>query len=174
MSVPKTALTEGETFQLRKAKRNQAVDEWTLPLDTFLKECVVRNYFNFDMVAIELNQEAKRIGHDLGAARTGGGGIFTADKCRSRWSYLHLLVSLFLSQSTCDSENKESKSSTTNRLFRTKKARVKTTKLSRFPRGSNRSMLKRTKASTSPNLPRSKHLSRKKPLKRPDLRLLGL
>ena len=97
MSVPKTALTEGETFQLRKAKKNQVVDEWTLPLDTFLKECVVRNYFNFDMVAIELNQEAKRIGHDLGAARTGGGGIFTADKCRSRWSYLHLLVSLLLS-----------------------------------------------------------------------------
>ena len=97
MSVPKTALTEGETFQLRKANKNQVVDEWTLPLDTFLKECVVRNYFNFDMVAIELNQEAKRIGHDLGAARTGGGGIFTADKCRSRWSYIHLLVSLLFS-----------------------------------------------------------------------------
>jgi len=46
------------------------------------------------MVAVELNQEAKRLGHDLGVARTASReGIFNADKCRIRWSYLHLLVS---------------------------------------------------------------------------------
>ncbi len=45
------------------------------------------------MVAIELNHEARRIGHDLGAARTlSADGLFNADKCRIRWSYIHLLV----------------------------------------------------------------------------------
>lgn len=44
------------------------------------------------MVAVELNQHAKKIGHDLGVARTASReGIFNADKCRVRWSYLHLL-----------------------------------------------------------------------------------
>jgi len=46
------------------------------------------------MVAIELNQEAKRLGHDLGVARTSSrDGIFNAEKCRIRWSFLHLKVS---------------------------------------------------------------------------------
>jgi hypothetical protein len=45
------------------------------------------------MVSVELNQEAKRTGHDMGVART---AMFTADKCRIRWSYLHLLVSASL------------------------------------------------------------------------------
>jgi hypothetical protein len=59
--------------------------EWTKELDNFLMQTVIRNYFNFDIVAIELNTEAVNMGLDNGAAN-----IFTNDKCRLRWSYLHL------------------------------------------------------------------------------------
>jgi len=90
MSVPTATLSDGESFQLRKANRLHAKDEWTSELDAYFQESVIRNYFNFDMVAVELNQEAKRLGHDMGVART---AMFNADKCRIRWSYLHLLVS---------------------------------------------------------------------------------
>jgi hypothetical protein len=31
------------------------IDEWTKELDEYFMESVIRNYFNFDMVAIELN-----------------------------------------------------------------------------------------------------------------------
>jgi hypothetical protein len=92
MSVP--TLTDGESFQLRKANKLHAKDEWTPQLDAYFQESVIRNYFNFDMVSVELNQEAKRTGHDMGVART---AMFTADKCRIRWSYLHLLVSALAS-----------------------------------------------------------------------------
>jgi len=48
-------------------------------------ETVIRNYFNFQTVSLELNQEAKNLGLDFGATN-----VFTNDKCRTRWSYLHL------------------------------------------------------------------------------------
>jgi hypothetical protein len=61
--------------------------EWTKDLDTFLMEGIVRNYFNFDMVSLELNEEAKRLGLNFGATH-----VFTNEKCRLRWSYLHMKV----------------------------------------------------------------------------------
>jgi hypothetical protein len=59
--------------------------EWTPALDKSLQEIVLRNYFNFDMVSVELNEEAKRQGVNFGATHA-----FTNEKCRIRWSYLHL------------------------------------------------------------------------------------
>lgn len=49
---------------------------------------MLRNYFNFDLVSLELNDEAKRLGLNFGATH-----VFTNEKCRIRWSYLHLKVS---------------------------------------------------------------------------------
>jgi hypothetical protein len=46
---------------------------------------VVRNYFNFEVVSLEINRECKRYGFDFGISN-----IFTMEKCRMRWSYLHL------------------------------------------------------------------------------------
>ena len=59
--------------------------EWTPALDKALQEIVLRNYFNFDMVSVELNEETKRLGLNFGATHA-----FTNEKCRIRWSYLHL------------------------------------------------------------------------------------
>ena len=46
---------------------------------------VIRNYFNFEVVSLEINGEAKNQGYDFGIAN-----VFTNEKCRMRWSYLHL------------------------------------------------------------------------------------
>lgn len=62
--------------------------EWTSDLDKSLQEIVLRNFFNFDTVSVELNDEAKRLGLNFGATHA-----FTNEKCRIRWSYLHLKVS---------------------------------------------------------------------------------
>ena len=56
-------------------------------MDSFLLESVVRNYFNFDMVSLELNEETKRLGLNFGATHA-----FTNQKARLRWSYLHMKV----------------------------------------------------------------------------------
>jgi hypothetical protein len=53
----------------------------------FLMDTVIRNYFNFDMVSIELNDECRRVGLNFGATHA-----YTNEKCRLRWSYLHLKV----------------------------------------------------------------------------------
>lgn len=95
MSVPNPQqLNDKEDFVLRRSNRQLAKDEWTRELDKLFMESVIRNYFNFDMVATELNQHAKKTGLDHGVARQASReGLFNADKCRVRWSYLHLLVS---------------------------------------------------------------------------------
>jgi hypothetical protein len=59
--------------------------EWTKELDSFLMQTVIRNYFNFQIVSIEVNNEAKTLGLDFGATN-----VFDGDKCRIRWTYLHL------------------------------------------------------------------------------------
>ena len=64
------------------------------------------------MIAVELNHEAKRLGLDFGAAKASKDGNFTPDKCRIRWSYLHLKVSLLFGFSVV-SESKELQSSMT-------------------------------------------------------------
>jgi hypothetical protein len=61
--------------------------EWTKELDDFLCESTVRNYFSFDVVSLELNEEAKLLKLDFGATN-----VFTNEKCRLRWSYLHIKV----------------------------------------------------------------------------------
>ena len=66
-------------------KRSMNKFEWTSELDSFLMETVIRNYFKFEIVAIEINQESKLLNCDFGATN-----VFTPDKCRTRWSYLHL------------------------------------------------------------------------------------
>jgi len=62
--------------------------EWVPALDKALQDIVLRNYFNFDMVSLELNEETRRLGLNFGATH-----VFTNEKCRIRWSYLHLKVS---------------------------------------------------------------------------------
>lgn len=59
--------------------------EWTKELDRSMAQSVIRNYFNFDAVSMEINREAKKLGLDFGAANA-----FTNEKCRLRWSYLHV------------------------------------------------------------------------------------
>lgn len=54
-----------------------------------LKNSIVRNYFNFELCAIELNNEFKRQGGSVGAV--GLRVTFTEENCRQRWSYLHLM-----------------------------------------------------------------------------------
>ena len=58
--------------------------EWTKDLDGFLEDSVLRNYFNFDLVSLEVNEEAKNMKLNFGATN-----IFTNEKCRVRWAYLH-------------------------------------------------------------------------------------
>jgi len=59
--------------------------EWTEELDKLLEESVVRSYFNFDTIAMEINLEAKALNLNFGATH-----IFNPEKCRTRWSYIHL------------------------------------------------------------------------------------
>ena len=60
--------------------------DWKPVLDKTLQECVVQSYFNFDLVCAEVITKAHEA--DLGSA------VFTAEQCRVRWSYLHLVVSI--------------------------------------------------------------------------------
>jgi len=71
--------------QKQLVKRSMNKYEWTRELDNVLMQSVIRNYFNFQVVSLELNQEARNLGLDFGATN-----IFTNEKCRIRWSYLHL------------------------------------------------------------------------------------
>ena len=73
------------TEQKELVKRSMNKYEWTRELDNFLMQSVVRNYFNFQTASMELNTEAKNQGLDFGATN-----VFTHEKCRIRWSYLHL------------------------------------------------------------------------------------
>jgi len=71
--------------QKSMVKRSMNKYEWTRELDNFLMQSVIRNYFNFQVASLELNAEAKNLGLDFGATN-----VFTNEKCRIRWSYLHL------------------------------------------------------------------------------------
>lgn len=77
--------------------------EWTKELDLFLMDTVIRNYFNFDMVSLEVNEESRKIGLNFGATHA-----FTNEKCRLRWSYLHMKVNLMLSYSLKETSRKGS------------------------------------------------------------------
>ena len=84
--------------------------EWTSELDKSLQEIVLRNFFNFDTVSVELNEEARRLGLNFGTTHA-----FTNEKCRIRWSYLHLKVFAYLNNEC--RESKGSPSSTTRLLL---------------------------------------------------------
>jgi len=58
--------------------------EWTPELDTLLRESVIRNYFNFEQVSLEVNRAAQQLHLSFGATN-----VYTNEKCRLRWSYLH-------------------------------------------------------------------------------------
>lgn len=61
--------------------------EWTKELDELLEDCVLRNYFNFELVSLEANDFAKNNHLDFGATN-----VYTNEKCRLRWAYIHLKV----------------------------------------------------------------------------------
>ena len=79
--------TSRKEYKERKeiVKRSMNKSEWTRELDTVLMQSVIRNYFNFSQVAKEINREAAQVGIDVGATN-----CYTSEKCRFRWSYLHL------------------------------------------------------------------------------------
>jgi len=56
--------------QKEKVKEQMNKYEWTRELDVFLMQSVVRNYFNFDLVAQELNEESKNLDLDFVGANT--------------------------------------------------------------------------------------------------------
>ena len=57
---------------------------WTKDMDTILQAAVLRNYFNFDLVSVELTQQSSS--DDFGAQHA-----ISNDKCRARWTHLHQL-----------------------------------------------------------------------------------
>jgi len=59
-------------------------EEWTPGLDETLKKSVLSNCFNFNIVSLEVNDEADRQGVRFGIANA-----YTNEKCRIRWFYLH-------------------------------------------------------------------------------------
>ena len=49
-------MSDADEFQLRKLTKKLNMSEWTPKLDQTLQECVVTSYFNFDLVATEIEQ----------------------------------------------------------------------------------------------------------------------
>jgi hypothetical protein len=72
--------------KLDSAKFNDAHNghEWTPELDEALKKSVLNNYFNFNIISLEINDEAHRLAVKFGIANA-----YTNEKCRIRWFYLH-------------------------------------------------------------------------------------
>jgi hypothetical protein len=64
-------------------------NEWTKELDEALKKSVLSNYFNFNIISLEINDEAQRLGLRFGIANA-----YTNEKCRLRWFFLHCNRSL--------------------------------------------------------------------------------
>ena len=52
-------------------------------MDGYLPESIVRNMFNFDLVAIELTNELKKQGEQVNV---------TSKSCRVRWAHIHMQV----------------------------------------------------------------------------------
>lgn len=69
----------------KSVKRGLNKFEWNEQLDQFLAHSVIRNYFNFEVISLEINAFAKKKNYDFGIANA-----FTNEKCRLRWSYIHL------------------------------------------------------------------------------------
>ena len=48
-------MSDSDEFQLRKLTAKLYMADWTVSLDQTLSGCVVQSYFNFDLVAVEVN-----------------------------------------------------------------------------------------------------------------------
>ena len=48
---------------------------------------MLRNYFNFELVSLEVNDYVKNRNMDFGATN-----VYTNEKCRLRWAYIHVKV----------------------------------------------------------------------------------
>lgn len=85
--------------------------EWTPELDEALKKAVLTHYFNFNLVALELNEEAERLGIRFGATS----GYITNETCRIRWFYLHCTRSLNQKAEQKKAKKEEKKASINNK-----------------------------------------------------------
>ena len=90
-------MSDSDEFQLRKLVSKLNMGDWTPTLDETLKNCVVQSYFNFDIVAMQVNQKAREEAAfaDSKNGPIGARDLFSNELCRMRWSYLHLVVSTF-------------------------------------------------------------------------------
>lgn len=57
--------------------------EWTPELDKCLQDSCVRNIFNFNLVSIDVNNEAQKLDQFCATSK------FTSEKCAIRWTYIH-------------------------------------------------------------------------------------
>ena len=83
-------MSDADEFQIRKIEAQLDASEWNEKLDKLLQESILRNTFNFDSIAVELTVEAAKQGLRSQSATQ---IVYSAAKCRLRWSYIHLLVS---------------------------------------------------------------------------------
>ena len=90
-----TPMSDADEFQLRRLTSKLQMADWSILLDRTLQECVVQSYFNFDLVAMEVNQRAREEAAQT-SSPIGLRDRFDNEQCRLRWSYLHLVVSAFL------------------------------------------------------------------------------
>ena len=87
-------LSDADEFQLRKLVSKLQMADWTPSLDKTLQDCVVQSYFNFDLVCVEVNQKAREEAYNT-PNPIGARDRFNTEQCRLRWSYLHLVVSVY-------------------------------------------------------------------------------
>ena len=79
-------------------------NEWTPALDEILKKAVLTHYFNFNLVSLDVNDEASRLGIRFGATNA-----YTNEKCRIRWFYIHCKRSLELKDKQKKAKKEERK-----------------------------------------------------------------
>jgi len=71
---------------------------------------VLSNYFNFNIVSLEINDEAQRLGLKFGAANA-----YTNEKCRIRWFYIHCNRIISDKKKQYEERKEESKASHDNK-----------------------------------------------------------
>jgi hypothetical protein len=69
---------------MARVKKEMNKFEWTKEADLILEEKVTSNQFNFDKIANDVNNELHNRNLDAGSLK------FNPQKCRIRWSYIHL------------------------------------------------------------------------------------
>ena len=69
---------------MTRVKKEMNKYEWTKDVDAILEEKVVKNHFNFEKIAADVNSEMETRKISFGAHK------FNPQKCRIRWAYIHL------------------------------------------------------------------------------------